>query len=235
MINLNNENSRLFYIIISDIFFLLFVIIFTRKGQVKLQINNAKYQMKVAFLLYLIFFILNGVALYWYKVNPVSGMWFQAGLVVIFCVISLFLPLKNGEKISEIGFNSNYFYLNFLLFIPLGFMFLFPGGIEMFNKGIIIFPKVFIWVGVTEEVVFRAYLQSRSESYFGKYLGLFVASLLFAIFHFSILFAGKVLDINFIYGIVLNFLGGLLFGIIYIRTRSLIPCILLHTFGDSFG
>ena len=69
---------------------------------------------------------------------------------------------------------------------------------------------------VVEEIIFRGILLEQLSRKYNAVVSILVSSLLFSIFHFSI-----VQGVN-------TFIMGVLLGIVYIKTRSLVPCVLMH-------
>jgi membrane protease YdiL (CAAX protease family) len=88
-----------------------------------------------------------------------------------------------------------------------------------------------------EEIFFRGFIQSRLISGFNsKWIGLVISSIFFGIGHtsgnLSWGYGSNFLD-AFAESIFIQTAFGFLYGIIYLRTGSLIPGILLHAAGNS--
>jgi len=80
-----------------------------------------------------------------------------------------------------------------------------------------------IFVGIGEELLFRGLIQRELTKTFGWKWGLISASLLFMVMHLS---WRSMPELGF------TFLGGLLLGYIYYRTKSLIAPIVIHGVGN---
>ena len=77
---------------------------------------------------------------------------------------------------------------------------------------------------VTEEIAFRGYAMGLVRRRFGPVAALLIVSAIFAAAHLTQgLYAPK---------LVVYFLAGLLFGVIALRTGSLLPAMVVHSFGD---
>lgn len=90
------------------------------------------------------------------------------------------------------------------------------------NHPLILFTA--ITAGVTEELIFRGYIQPRLEIILkGKYIAIIISSLLFGLLHFK-------------YGTVINVLGpfviGVIFSYYYWRYRNIKVLILFHILWD---
>lgn len=86
------------------------------------------------------------------------------------------------------------------------------------NLLVLIFIMVFI-VGLVEELIFRAILQTRMEEFLGPAGGIFLASLLFGVMHSGY---------GTLYEMAYTFLVGGFLGYLYYKTRSLPLVIMIH-------
>lgn len=84
------------------------------------------------------------------------------------------------------------------------------------------------FVGIHEELANRRILQERLRQHWGMIPTLLVSNLVFCVFHFGVYSLFQIRD----YGEI--FLVGLLLGILYERTRSLLLVAFLHTAYDWF-
>ena len=107
-------------------------------------------------------------------------------------------------------------------------------------------PVSFVWIaieaGLNEEFLFRAVLQTRLTAWFkSAWAGVFVTSLIFGIAHAPGLFirGGPGVDgwstdpwqvVAYTFAVLAPM--GLLFGLIYVRTKSLLLVVLLHGLVD---
>ncbi len=88
-------------------------------------------------------------------------------------------------------------------------------------------------VGFSEEIVYRGYLQTRFEGKWGTWVGLAVATAVFAFAHFPgsyVLYSGSVADA--LLSAVGRIGSGLLLGYFYIRSRNVVPGAIFHTLND---
>jgi len=88
--------------------------------------------------------------------------------------------------------------------------------------------------GIWEEVSFRGVMMTLNLRKYSRVTVLFVVSILFGLFHFLNLLAGNDLvltGMQVIYAALLGFL----FGYLFIKTKSLIPSIILHYLINSVG
>ncbi|MDF9411345.1 CPBP family intramembrane metalloprotease [Brevibacillus laterosporus] len=139
-----------------------------------------------------------------------------------------------------------------LLLIPIIFYSL---GEEQLAKVITVFQKpsqavlfyplslvlAFVLPGFTEEVMFRGILQSRLSSFTrSEVKGLFLASLLFALYHvpYAYFLTSWATHGNLTWALstVLTeqFITGFLMGLIWMRTKNLVGPMIVHAFIDSF-
>jgi len=88
--------------------------------------------------------------------------------------------------------------------------------------------------GIWEEVSFRGVISTLNLRKYSRTTVLIVVSILFGLFHFFNLLAGNPLVITGIQVIYAALLG-FLFGYLFIKTKSLIPSIILHYLIDSLG
>lgn len=90
-------------------------------------------------------------------------------------------------------------------------------------------------IALPEEIFFRGYLQTRLGYILGAWKGIIAASLLFSFMHIpNIIFNLKasIFSSDFYFFIISPFLGGMIFGYIFLRTRSVIGLVLLHSLVD---
>ena len=88
--------------------------------------------------------------------------------------------------------------------------------------------------GIWEEISFRGVISTLNLRKYSRTTVLIVVSILFGLFHFFNLLAGAKLvstGIQVIYAALLGFL----FGYLFIKTKSLIPSIILHYLINSLG
>jgi membrane protease YdiL (CAAX protease family) len=91
------------------------------------------------------------------------------------------------------------------------------------------FVRHVAWAALPEEFFWRAFVQtSLSRALGSRAAGLFIASVLFGAVHLPGLLARRPLDQALTTAVFVHTLAGLLLGVLWMRTRSLIPGILVH-------
>lgn len=89
-----------------------------------------------------------------------------------------------------------------------------------------------------EEFLFRGVIQSKLERALGQNKGWFYAGIVFGLIHIPTNFFGPLWeagDASIIAGLLLlvgQIMNGWWYGIAYTKTRSLIPCIIMHYMAD---
>ena len=101
------------------------------------------------------------------------------------------------------------------------------------NFGWLLFVLMLI-PGIWEEVSFRGVIFTMNLKKYSRTTVLIVVSILFGIFHFFNLLAGNDLVLTGVQVIYAGMLG-FLFGYLFIKTKSLIPSIILHYLINSLG
>ena len=136
-------------------------------------------------------------------------------------IISIGLKIKNRSSDLWIGFTIGTIIMLFAF-----------GILEFLNEiqfqkivfdidEIILSVFLFIFVSLTEEILFRGYILRNLMYSFNKYVALLISALIFAVAH------GMNPNIDII-GLTNIFLGGILLGITYIHTKNLWFPIALH-------
>lgn len=148
-------------------------------------------------------------------------------------VIAAIHQKMGRDDIGLIFDKKLWLYISFA--IPLGFLlglgeyttiqtgYLIP-DLSLLNLLILTIVMIF-FVGLIEETVFRAMLQTRLVEVFGTLKGIFLASLLFGLMHSGY---------GTPYEILYTFFVGLVIGIIFYKTRSLPFITILHGFVNVF-
>lgn len=92
-----------------------------------------------------------------------------------------------------------------------------------FISGVILGPLV-------EEIAFRGLIQTRFEAWLGTTKSWILSSLVFGFYHFLawFLIGGKMLSVYYLAQLMYVTLFGMLLGIVFAKTRSLLPPFLLH-------
>lgn len=95
------------------------------------------------------------------------------------------------------------------------------------EKSVVAFVlSVFIIAPIVEEFVFRALIMTKLRKEFNVTTSIIVSAILFALIHFM---AGSIVIV------VHAFLGGIIFSLAYMKTKSLFPAIIAHIFGNIGG
>lgn len=92
---------------------------------------------------------------------------------------------------------------------------------EMQNDGLYSAVLIIVIAPLTEEILFRGVILEGFLNRYSPTKAILYSSVFFSLFHFN--------PLQF----VSAFAGGVLLGYIYTKTRSLIPCILMHAFFNS--
>lgn len=102
------------------------------------------------------------------------------------------------------------------------------GGISgNIEKNIVAFIlSVFIVAPIVEEFVFRAMIMAKLRNEVSTAISIIISAILFALIHFM---AGGIITVAH------AFLGGLIFALAYVKTKSLFPAIVAHIFGNIGG
>ncbi len=86
--------------------------------------------------------------------------------------------------------------------------------------------SVFIVAPGVEEFVFRALIMAKLSNEVSTAISIIISAILFALIHFM---AGGIITVAH------AFLGGLIFALAYVKTKSLFPVIVAHIFGNIGG
>ncbi|MGD2177775.1 MAG: CPBP family intramembrane metalloprotease [Anaerolineae bacterium] len=98
------------------------------------------------------------------------------------------------------------------------------------------FVEQVVYIGVAEEVFFRGYLTGRLCNWLGNLKGLLLSALIFGAAHV----VSRLSQHGFAYPLhdvqlgLETFVGGLLFGFIYLRARSILPGTILHVATNAY-
>ena len=178
-----------------------------------------------ALLLLTIFRLVNFSMPIFYERNLYSFMFIYAPLAIPATIATIHQKViyeKRKDTLRKI-----WIYLPFSVFAGLIFAeaeYILIGARELIpdlspeNLLVLIITMVFI-VGLIEELIFRAILQTRLEEFLGPAGGIFLASLLFGVMHSSY---------GTPYEMAYNFLVGGYLGYLFYRTRSLPLLIMIH-------
>ncbi len=121
-------------------------------------------------------------------------------------------------------FGTYYFDLEVIFGIP---------NLTIFRLGWFYFVIMLI-PGIWEEISFRGVMITMNLKRYTEFTSLIVVSVIFGLFHFVNLIGGQNLIATIIQAVFATFLG-LLFGYMFIQTKSLVPSIITHYLIDSAG
>lgn len=148
------------------------------------------------------------------------------------------VPLTNfGFKIARMGRSLLYGAAFFVVFglvgglLPYALIYAFTGQmpIQSFNVSMVllILPFMTLCVGISEEGLFRGYVQTKLEKHYSAATAIVTQAILFGLWHFVWnLYPFDAVAMAQYVGI--TFFFGLLFGYFYSKTRNLAPLVLAH-------
>jgi membrane protease YdiL (CAAX protease family) len=150
--------------------------------------------------------------------------------------LSVFKPLKRNILLGLLAFAISSL---------CGWLFIILFGIYIFNPDAIFgLPRsgnlgifVFIYAlrpGIWEEVAFRGIILTLLMKKYSEKKSIIVSSILFGLMHLFNLISGANIIIVVIQVIYATFFG-IVFGYMFVKTKSLLPCIITHYLIDSLG
>jgi len=171
-------------------------------------------------------FVFDNLALF----SNIFIQWGIGSIPLLFLIFyPIFITLKKKKNLSEIGFTLKNWPKAIgwgmsigLIIVILNRYFFYGEQLASFNNlglGIIYWA----FLAFSQEVFFRGYLQKNLEKAYGNFLGLILASCLFSLWHITVRFyPGWMAPIS----LLKVFSVGLLWGLSFQKTRSLIaPCL----------
>ena len=156
--------------------------------------------------------------------------WSIGAIPLLFLIIyPIFITLKKKRNLSEIGFTLKNWPLAIIWGTSIGLIIVilnqyFFSGEELASFNNLGFGIIYwAFLAFSQEVFFRGYLQKNLEKVYGNSLGLILASCLFSLWHITVRFyTGWMAPIP----LLKIFLVGLLWGLSFQKTKSLIaPCL----------
>ena len=192
----------------------------------------SKYEEVISITLIIIYLLLN-----LFIINTFGMMNYISLLLNIFLIIVIIFFISKFNLFKYYGLTSFPNLRKYLYFIPLLIIaFLnFGGGININNsfKEIVIYILFMFCVGFLEEIVFRGFLFKMMEKD-NKKTAIIVSSLTFGIGHIINLFNGAEL-IPTLMQVCYAVSVGFLFIVIFIKSKSLWPCIIAHGLTNSLS
>ena len=149
--------------------------------------------------------------------------------LLFFIIYSIFRTLQKKESLSVIGLTFKNWLLAIVWGIGISLIIIVLNKYFIHNQSLANFDNlglgIIYWgfLSFSQEIFFRGYLQKNLEKSFGYLFGLIFASFLFAFWHITIRFSPAwMLPIS----LLKVFLVGLLWGLSFQKTKSLIaPCL----------
>jgi membrane protease YdiL (CAAX protease family) len=149
--------------------------------------------------------------------------------LLFFIFYSVFITFQGKESFSVLGFTLKNWLLAVIWGIGVSLIIIILNKYFIHNQSLANFDSlglgIIYWgfLSFSQEIFFRGYLQKNLEKSFGNLLGLIFASCLFAFWHITIRFS-PVWMLPF--SLLKVFLVGLLWGLSFQKTKSLIaPCL----------
>ncbi len=157
--------------------FFVYLWLFHRKNDDLSQIKRPKESLWLGTFAWVLLMFLNNLLLsYGYSVL------FRQALEII---IPVGACLYARDEMASIGLRTAWSKVDILWLIPSGIVFtawILSGPTPSF-KNILLVGFFFIFVGFSQEVFYRGFLQPRAEAVFGPNLGIIFTSILFAVYH----------------------------------------------------
>ena len=189
-----------------------------------------------ALVVFLLFMVAQGAIVVTGCIDSYWAIWARAGVIWGLVVITLCFYWMRFKRISVLGFRKIQpgsakrvlFYVPLLLIALLYFVTGFNLGEGPYYAHATLFLTLAI--GMAEELYFRGIICSIWEET-GEAKAMLISAILFALCHAMNLAGGADLTIT-ILQICFAFIYGMVFAILFMIGKSLVPCVLLHTFHD---
>lgn len=210
-----------------------------RKGKVSRDFLSPLASIVLGIIIYLL-------ATYFTLLFATSSIYFLLAIMPITILLSsiivcLFSRINIKKSIRFNGFSLKRFILSILLFIGVYFIsstitniivYIFPSTLEDFSIVAEALNVKNLWLGllliallpaISEEFFFRGVVLNSFKKKYGAIIAIFASALIFGIYH-----------MNWVQGIN-AFIVGLALGYIYIKTGSIIPCMILHFLNNAYS
>ena len=189
-------------------------------------------------------FILRDVFLPEHAKNIHIGMAVLAEWLILLILLSFWIPKIEGNKLGSIGFGKfkwKHLWMGILTYLILmivwtgsGFVLKSIGleGLRSLQPIIkeyspLILFSLFLTGTFLEEVFYRGYLIERLTSLTGRrWLGAIVSWLAFTFVHLKFFGLGPTIDVSILSAALV---------LLYLKERSIWPCIIVHGINDAFG
>lgn len=90
-----------------------------------------------------------------------------------------------------------------------------------------------IFVGIMEELIFRAFLCRSIEEKLGKNRAIILSSLIFGVFH--LVNIGSYENVYILLQVIYAFAFGIVFATVFYKTQSIVCCMIVHSIVDILG
>lgn len=185
----------------------------------------------VAFILYFSQSLIRGILIGTFNLNGFLAELFSILLVLLV----IFVMISRKEKLSYFGIRlwecDNYFKMHGVLFlIPLlNLPYLFCGS--KINVEDAVLNSIF--AGIMEELIFRGFLNRFIEAKTNKNKAVFISSLFFGMLHLVNIGSYPLLYI--LLQVVYAFAIGVVFSVVFYKTKSILTCIIVHSLVNILG
>ncbi len=186
------------------------------------------------FLVVILYTALNNLV--WRKIATSYSEWLNLVTMVVFAIVFLYrLTSKTTYRIRLFeNFSAKWFVISVLCSILFYLLLdkgldpmlerLFPASQEAYQNSIkrlshslvTTFIQVCFFAPMIEELLIRDFLLGGLKNKYGAFVALVISSCLFALMHFNMVQTLSAL------------VGGLILGLLYLKTRSILCCILVH-------
>ena len=177
----------------------------------------------------------------------ILGMSFEKTPVIFLTVLTIILIER--QKLSDFGFKTERFSkalftgLAYYLIYGVAWFSTFLGSIYLYTGQIIVpefdivtslvlFPFMTICVGISEEGLFRGFMQTSLSKVYTEKKAILAQAFLFGVWHI-VWHISPFNLLDMVFHVTVTFLFGLLFGIIFRLSRNLIPLIFAHGLVDE--
>ena len=185
----------------------------------------------------LLFFFLQGAVVVINKIEGTESAVIRGGIIGLAAIVAIVFSLLKNKNLTSIGFHKpeQGASKQLLYYIPLVVIALsaWGGGIDFEKESGLILANLFLAINVVfaEEIYFRGIICNLwLEKSVKK--AVIVSSILFGICHLMNVLGGAS-PVETSLQICFAFTYGIVFALIFIISKSIWPCILLHAFHDS--
>ena len=191
----------------------------------------------LATLTVLLFYFAQGAAVVMGGLEGLQAITVQAAIIWCCSLVAILFFLIKDHSLKNLGFRKPEAGMaaRFLYYIPLIAVALsaFAGRLESDISGLFIPNLIFtLGIGLTEELYFRGIICNMWKE--KEKTAIIVSSVLFGLSHLLNVLGGADL-VETLLQIAFAFTYGVVMALIFLRTKSIWPCILIHAFHDFCG